>query len=380
MRWYEYKMEADDLAAPDDLKAKLLAMTSQLTEEEKNQPMMQAAAPAQPAPEKKKKGKLIHFPRKQVGMLAACLAVCVVGYGAFATGQIGLGAKSSSPAAYYSADSTAAVMAAGGVDRAAVDSPMAADYSLDTMALESSADNGTAVFSEDDAAAAAHSTDSASAKIIYTANLSLESKDYDAARAALDAALQAAGGYLESSSEYSGTDDSRSVSLTYRVPQEHYDSFLAAIAEAGNVTYKNQQADDVTAQYLDVETRLENLKAQRTRLQQLQQQADNLSDLLEIESSLTDVQSQIESWQSQMDWYSNQVEQCTVYVSLSEVSTYSPPSEGFGSRIASAFADGWQNFVDGVQQLAVTLAGAWPVVVIAAAVAAGVVVWKKKKK
>ena len=87
MRWYEYKMEADDLAAPDDLKAKLLAMTSQLTEEEKNQPMMQAAAPAQPAPEKKKKGKLIHFPRKQVGMLAACLAVCVVGYGAFATGQ-----------------------------------------------------------------------------------------------------------------------------------------------------------------------------------------------------------------------------------------------------------------------------------------------------
>lgn len=380
MRWYEYKMEADDLAAPDDLKAKLLAMTSQLTEEEKNQPMMQAAAPAQPAPEKKKKGKLIHFPRKQVGALAACLAVCVVGYGAFATGQFGLGAKSSSPAAYYSADSTAAVMAAGGVDRAAVDSPMAADYSLDTMALESSADNGTAVFSEDDAAAAAHSTDSASAKIIYTANLSLESKDYDAARAALDAALQAAGGYLESSSEYSGTDDSRSVSLTYRVPQENYDSFLAAIAEAGNVTYKNQQADDVTAQYLDVETRLENLKAQRTRLQQLQQQADNLSDLLEIESSLTDVQSQIESWQSQMDWYSDQVEQCTVYVSLSEVSTYSPPSEGFGSRIASAFADGWQNFVDGVQQLAVTLAGAWPVVVIAAAVAAGVVVWKKKKK
>ena len=378
MRWYEYKMEADDLAAPDDLKAKLLAMTSQLTEEEKNQPMMQAAAPAQPAPEKKKKGKLIHFPRKQVGALAACLAVCVVGYGAFATGQFGLGAKSSSPAVYYSADSTAAAMAAGGVDRAAVDSPMAADYSLNSLSLESSADNGNSVFSEDDAAAAAHSTDHA--KIIYTANLSLESKDYDAARAALDAAAAEAGGYMESSSEYSGTEDSRSVSLTFRVPQENYASFLAAVAEAGNVTYKNQQADDVTAQYMDVEARLENLKAQRTRLQQLQQQAETLSDLLEIESSLTEVQSQIESWQSQMDWYSDQVEQCTVYVSLSEVSTYSPPSEGFGSRIVSAFADGWQNFVDGVQQLAVTLAGAWPVVVIAAAVAAGVVVWKKKKK
>ena len=37
MRWYEYKMETDDLYAPDDLKAKLLAMTDQLTEEEKVQ-------------------------------------------------------------------------------------------------------------------------------------------------------------------------------------------------------------------------------------------------------------------------------------------------------------------------------------------------------
>ena len=142
MRWYEYKMETDDLYAPDDLKAKLLAMTDQLTEEEKAQPMMKtdAPVPAQSAPVQPKK-KLIRFPAKRVGVLAACLAVCVVGYGAFATGQIGLGAKSSSPAVYYSADSTAAVMAAGGADRAAVDSPMAADYSLNTMALESGADN-----------------------------------------------------------------------------------------------------------------------------------------------------------------------------------------------------------------------------------------------
>ena len=125
MRWYEYKMETDALYAPDDLKAKLLAMTDQLTEEEKAQPMMKTAAPvpAQSAPVQPKK-KLIRFPAKRVGALAACLAVCVVGYGAFATGQIGLGAKSSSPAVYYSADSTAAVMAAGGADRAAVDSAL----------------------------------------------------------------------------------------------------------------------------------------------------------------------------------------------------------------------------------------------------------------
>ena len=78
--------------------------------------------------------------------------------------------------------------------------------------------------------------------------------------------------------------------------------------------------------------------------------------------------------------YNDQVEECTVYVSLSEVSTYSPPSEGFGSRFVSALSAGWQNFVDGLQQVIVALAGAWPVVVIAAAACAGFVVCKKKKK
>ena len=213
-----------------------------------------------------------------------------------------------------------------------------------------------------------------------TANLTLESKDYDTARAALDAALNDAGGYLESSSEYSDVGSSRSVNLTFRVPEENYQSFLDAVAQAGNVTYKSQQADDVTTQYMDVETRLANLEAQRTRLQELQAQADNLSDLLQIETSLTDVQSQIESWQSQLDWYSNQVQQCTVYVNLNEVQNYTPTDESFLGSVGAAFAQGWSNFVNGLQQLAVWLAGAWPVVLVIAAAAAGFAVWRKKRK
>lgn len=282
--------------------------------------------------------------------------------------------------ALYAADSSAASSTA--VQRAVVDSPMVANYSLDTaeMAVGGGMDNGTDVLSAGDAAAADGARTVDSAKIIYTANLTLESKEYDAARAALDTALQAAGGYLESSSEYSDTGSSRSVSLTYRVPQENYQSFLDAVAEAGNVTYESEQAEDVTTQYMDVETRLSTLEAQRTRLQQLQQQADNLSDLLQIESSLNDVQYQIESWQSQLDWFSNQVQQCTVYVSLNEVETYTPGDQGFAARIGTAFSEGWTNFVRGLQQLAVTLAAAWPAVVLVLAVGGGAFAWHRKHR
>lgn len=124
MRWYEYKMEVDDLTAPDDLKAKLLAMTDTLTAEEKAEPMMatpapQTAAPAAPlnTAETKKK-KPIHFPVKQLGTLAACLAVCVLGYSTLHLG-IGMGsAKSSAPALYAAegaANSSAASVASGGL-------------------------------------------------------------------------------------------------------------------------------------------------------------------------------------------------------------------------------------------------------------------------
>lgn len=382
MRWYEYKMEADDLHAPEDLKAKLLAMADTLPEEEKNRPMMPAQADntAVVRPQElPKKAKLIHFPAKQVGALAACLAVCVVGYGALSTGKLDIGAKSSNMA-LYSANSSAASTAGGfTTQQAMLDAPEAATYSLDAGATDRM-NVGTDVLSENDAAAAEDRQASTSPKIIYTANLTLESKDYDTARAALDAALNDAGGYLESSSEYSDVGSSRSVNLTFRVPEENYQSFLDAVAQAGNVTYKSQQADDVTTQYMDVETRLANLEAQRTRLQELQAQADNLSDLLQIETSLTDVQSQIESWQSQLDWYSNQVQQCTVYVNLSEVQNYTPTDESFLGSVGAAFAQGWSNFVNGLQQLAVWLAGAWPVVLVIAAAAAGFAVWRKKRK
>ncbi len=79
MRWYEYKMETDDLYAPDDLKAKLLAMTDQLTEEEKAQPMMKTPAPARPPHRCSGKRNLsVPLPVKRVGTLAACLG-CVRG-------------------------------------------------------------------------------------------------------------------------------------------------------------------------------------------------------------------------------------------------------------------------------------------------------------
>ena len=374
MRWYEYKMEVDDLHASDDLKAKLLALQANAAET----PGAKSIAMPVPSPTPKKQKKPLRFPARRWAQLAACVAVCgVCLYGAVHAyeweGVTLLGGGSSSN---YSAAAKASA-------------PQAAVYSMEDTenATYGSADNGISSFSAEDgnrsadtatggslltsgeaeSDASTHTADSA--KIIYTANLTLETRDYDTARAALDAALSDADGYMESSSEYTNTDSTRSVSLTLRVPQDSYKSFLAAAAQSGSVTYQNQQAEDITTRYMDTEARLASLTAQRTRLQELQATAENLSDLLEIESSLSDVQYQLESWQSQLNWYSQQVECSTVYLSLSEVKEYTPTEESYLSQLSSALRNGWSGFVSGLQQLTVWVVGVWPLLTLMAAAA-----------
>ena len=352
MKWFEYQMEVDQLHAPDELKARLLAMQPD-TQKSQNH----SEPPA-------KKDRTVRFPhwRRWAAGIAACAAVAVVGSQVMtAMHPAGAGISTMSLMDGGAASSTAASQA-----------PALAQYSMDT------AENGLAGGLTRSAAG----TESAVAgdKIIYTARLTLETKDYDAARAALEQALADAGGWMENSSESSYDDSSRSLSMTLRVPAKNYESFLTAAGQAASLVNRSESADDVTAQYTDVAGRIANLEGQRDRLRELQASAGTLSDLLDIEAQLSDVQYQLESWQSQLDWYDDQVASCTVTVSLREVETYTPTGETFLERLGAAFAEGWQNFVAGLASIAVVLAGLWPVVVIVAAVAAAVVIVRIRRR
>ena len=356
MRWYEYKMEVDDLHASEGLKAKLLAMQAK-ADASGATPKPQLA----PAPEPAKKKKTIRFPGRRVLEAAACAALCGgILYGAARVGSLPSvtllsGGSASSTAAAYEAAPELATYSMADAGGSAYSAKSAVDTSGSTLLTSGNVENGTAARTADNA------------KIIYTTYLSIETKDYDWAYRHLNDTLSSVDGYLESSSEYTdSTDSTRTLSLTLRVPESSYDAFVDAAEQAGSVTSKSESADDVTTQYMDIEARLDNLTAQRTRLQELQASADNLTDLLQIESSLSDVQYQIESYQSQLNWYSQQVSYCTVNITLDEVETLTTGTS-FAARLADAAKNGWWNFTAGAQAVVVFLMGAWPAIVIGAA-------------
>ena len=213
-------------------------------------------------------------------------------------------------------------------------------------------------------------------KVIYNADVTLESTDFDAAQQAVLEAVETHGGYL-SHSDLSGSaeDQDRFLNLTVRVPAAEYRSLLTALGNSANLLNASESADDITADYIDVQARLTALEAQRDRLNELADQAQTTADLLEIESQLSDVQYQIESYTQQQRWMDDQVDYSTVEVSLSEVKALTPETPaGFLEQAGQAFLDGWDAFSLFLKGLVLTVIYLWPVLVIAAVIV--VVLWK----
>ena len=251
-------------------------------------------------------------------------------------------------------------------DTAALSSQDAGDYEY--YSAESAAPGEGSSFSSDDLTSSMLDPSTVES-IVYNASVRMETTDYDTTRAALQEAVTAANGYLESTDQGGSKDSgSRYTYYTARIPAENYRSFLTAAGEAGNVTSLNESAQDITAEYVDVEARLKALNDQRDRLNALADKAETTADLLEIESQLSDVQYQLESYTGQMRLMDNQVRYSTVDISLQEVQVLTPTATTFGEKFVEAVTSGWRGFVDGAEDLILVVVYLWPVVLIVLAI------------
>ena len=241
----------------------------------------------------------------------------------------------------------------------------------------------------DGAASDAMPAASAQEKMIYTADLSAETMEYDKAVSDVKAAVTAAGGYIESCSEYTGgyydagvyvREGNRSVSFTLRIPSEKFNDLLAGMETALNVTHRNIYSENVTLQYVDLEARIRNLKAQEERLQELLKDAENMEQLLSIEDHLTSTRTQIEQAEGEMRVLENRVSYCTVNLSVNETQSYSPSAQsGFGQRLVRGFKGSFEKLGRDLENFAVTVSNNFIQLIIAAAVIVVLIRVLKKK-
>jgi hypothetical protein len=198
---------------------------------------------------------------------------------------------------------------------------------------------------------------SADAKLIYTGSLDLETTDLDATLQALNQMVEQAGGYFESQERYQYSTWCQ-VNDTIRVPAEQFSAFLNAVSdcEGCTVTYQNITAEDVGEAYADLENRLETLQIKLDRLQELLGQAENVEDLITVESAISDVEYEIESLTGQKNHYDSLIGYSTIYLTVNEVRTLSEGvSPTLGQRLSSGFRSGISDFANGCVDLLVWL-------------------------
>jgi len=125
--------------------------------------------------------------------------------------------------------------------------------------------------------------------VIRTATLELTVARVDEAEAQVRRLAERMGGFVLSSQTY-GEDDQRFADITIKVPAARFDTAIGELVGLALVV-DTQKVDgqDVTDEFVDLESRLRNLRAVEARLLEFLQQANNVEDALRVNGQLADI-------------------------------------------------------------------------------------------
>lgn len=231
-------------------------------------------------------------------------------------------------------------------------------------------------------------------KLIKTVNISAETENFDTLIPDLQGQVEALGGYIESISVYDinsyyveeHLEKQRAADMTARVPKEKLDGFLARVGEQSNVTSRSESVEDVTLQYVDLESHKKALLTEQERLIELLGEAESVEDIIAIEGRLSEVRYQLESMESQLRTYDNKIDYSTVYLYVTEVRKYTPSVDASaGQRIASGFVKSLEDIGYSIRDFAIGFVIDIPYIILWIVMIAVVVIilrmlWKLWKK
>ncbi len=223
---------------------------------------------------------------------------------------------------------------------------------------------------------------SSARRVKYTGYVTLAVKDLDAAQRELVALVERHHGYIAQSDIAGSTGSKRGARWRIRVPVEDFNPFVQAAAGLGIPQRQVTDSEDVTAEYVDLETRVRNKKQQEDTLRGYlkdRRATTELKDILLIEQELARVHTEIEQMEGQLRLLTNLTDLTTVTVSMEEDKDYVPPqAPGFSSRISGTFQDSVHSlaaFGQGCLLASVAIAPWLPLVLFL-----GFVFWKLAKR
>ncbi|MFF2943041.1 DUF4349 domain-containing protein [Streptomyces niveus] len=215
--------------------------------------------------------------------------------------------------------------------------------------------------------------DAAKTHVIRTATLSVEVKSVTKALAEARSVALDAGGVIEDETTERVDDSYITSHVVLRVPEAEYDSVLTELAGTGKLLSRTANAKDVTEQVVDVNSRIATQRASVNRVRKLMDQAQDITDVVALESQLNTRQAELESLLAKQASLADRTTMATVTLDLSERAKEEKADEDDGPGFLDALGGGWDAFVSVLRWIVVVLAAILPFVV---ALAVLFVLWR----
>ena len=156
--------------------------------------------------------------------------------------------------------------------------------------------------------------------IVKNAELQLVVADTDTAMDLVTQIVADAGGYIISSRVWYEEWENMSykyASLTLGIPVIQFETAMRRLrGTAIQVIDESASGQDVTDEYVDLESRLVNLRATRDRIREFLDQAEDVEQALQVNAELSAVEAEIETVQGRMNYLFDRAAYSTISVQL----------------------------------------------------------------
>jgi hypothetical protein len=178
-------------------------------------------------------------------------------------------------------------------------------------------------------------------KIIYDTSIGLVVSNYADFESRIPILVAEFGGFVANNRTNRTYRNQQSGTWTIRVPVDRYSEFLNGVSALGFAETRNENAQDVTEEFVDIEARIKTKRQLEDRvLSILEDRAGKLTDILEVERELSRVREEVERMEGRMRYLSDRTSLATVKINCREERKYEPAAApSLGNRISQAWSD-----------------------------------------
>lgn len=181
-------------------------------------------------------------------------------------------------------------------------------------------------------------------KLIKEADLSFKTNDIDIAFGQIKALCEDKKGYISEEDKFE-YNNRTGYNITIRVPKDNFDTLIVLILDQVKIKElenKRIEIKDITAEFIDIETRLKVKRETENKYLELLKEAKTLDETLKIEQLLSEVREDIESTEGRLKYLTDKVQYSTIRIRVFESIKY---SKRFFSDFWEALKGGWQVFL-----------------------------------